>query len=127
MRERIFLADLTPCDNMQDYREAAFVPAFVTDDTRLFDTDPPMGVIQVATPDGWCIVAKWGNNGSTRIYAMSVEALYYGVAILSGRCDSGECNFAYGEEVIRAKYISDTDRKVFFGHCPMCDDSDCPI
>lgn len=34
MKKQIYYADLTPCDNMDDYKEAAFVPQFVTDDTK---------------------------------------------------------------------------------------------
>ena len=59
MKKQIYYADLTPCDNMRDYKEVAFVPQFVLDDTKEFDTEPPIGVVQMATHLGWCIVAKW--------------------------------------------------------------------
>ena len=116
MKETIYYADLTPCDNMQDYKVAVFVPQFVTDDTNEFDIDPPMSVVQLATKLGWCIIAKWGNNGSTRIYAKDVETLKNGVEILSGICDSGDCNFYFGEEKISSKLISEEDMSVFYGY-----------
>ena len=88
MKKQIYYADLTPCDKMDDYKTAAFVPQFVTDDTKEFDTRPPIGVVQLATRLGWCIVAKWSNNGSTRIYGGTTEAIGAGVSILGGCCDS---------------------------------------
>ena len=116
MDKKIFYADLTPCDNMDDYKEAAFVPQFVLDDTKEFDTKPPIGVIQLATRLGWCIVAKWSNNGSTRIYGGTTEAIEAGVSILGGRCDSGDCVYAFGEEKILPKEVSEKDVSVFDGY-----------
>lgn len=116
MKKQIYYADLTPCDNMDDYKEAAFVPQFVTDDTKVFDTKPPIGVIQLATHLGWCIVAKWYNNGSTRIYGGTEDAIRAGVSILGGCCDSGDCYYAFYEEKIRTKFISEEDMSVFDGY-----------
>lgn len=116
MKKQIYYADLTPCDNMDDYKEAAFVPQFVTDDTKEFDTKPPIGVIQLATRLGWCIVAKWSNNGSTRIYALDDETVKEGVEILHGLCDSGECDYAFGREDIYSKKVSEKDVSVFDGY-----------
>ena len=116
MKKQIYYADLTPCDNMDDYKEAAFVPQFVTDDTKEFDTKPPIGVIQLATRLGWCIVAKWSNNGSTRIYGGTTEAIEAGVSILGGCCDSGDCGYAFGEEKIFPKKVSEKDVSVFDGY-----------
>ena len=116
MKKQIYYADLTPCDNMDDYKEAAFVPQFVIDDTKEFDTKPPIGVIQLATRLGWCIVAKWSNNGSTRIYALEDETVKEGIEILHGLCDSGECDYAFGEEKIFSKKVSEKDLSVFDGY-----------
>ena len=116
MKKQIYYADLTPCDNMDDYKTAAFVPQFVTDDTKEFDTKPPIGVIQLATRLGWCIVAKWSNNGSTRIYALEDETVKEGIEILHGLCDSGECDYAFGEEKIFPKKVSEKDVSVFDGY-----------
>ena len=116
MKKQIYYADLTPCDNMDDYKEAAFVPQFVTDDTKKFDTKPPIGVVQLATHLGWCIVAKWHNNGSTRIYGGTDDAIRAGVSILGGCCDSGDCSYAFGEEKIYSKFVSEDDVSVFDGY-----------
>ena len=116
MKKQIYYADLTPCDNMDDYKEAAFVPQFVLDDTKEFDTEPPIKVIQLATTWGWCIVAKWHNNGSTRIYGVTAGAIEIGVLILGGRCDSGDCVYAFGEEKILPKEVSEKDVSVFDGY-----------
>ena len=116
MKKQIYYADLTPCDNMDDYKEAAFVPQFVIDDTKEFDTKPPIGVIQLATRLGWCIVAKWSNNGSTRIYALEDETVKEGIEILHGLCDSGECDYAFGEEKIFSKKVLEKDVSVFDGY-----------
>lgn len=116
MKKQIYYADLTPCDNIQDYKEAAFVPQFVLDDTKKFDTKPPIGVIQLATRLGWCIVAKWSNNGSTRIYALEDETVKEGIEILHGLCDSGECDYAFGREEIHSKKVSEKDVSVFDGY-----------
>ena len=116
MKKQIYYADLTPCDNMDDYKEAAFVPQFVLDDTKEFDTEPPIKVIQLATTWGWCIVAKWRNNGSTRIYGATAGAIEIGVLILGGRCDSGDCHYAFGEEKILPKEVSEKDVSVFDGY-----------
>ena len=116
MKKQIYYADLTPCDNMDDYKEAAFVPQFVLDDTKEFDTEPPIKVIQLATTWGWCIVAKWRNNGSTRIYGVTAGAIEIGVLILGGRCDSGDCVYAFGEEKILPKEVSEKDVSVFDGY-----------
>ena len=116
MKKQIYYADLTPCDNMDDYKEAAFVPQFVFDDTKEFDTKPPIGVIQLATRLGWCIVAKWSNNGSTRIYALEDETVKEGVEILHGLCDSGECDYAFGREEVHSKKVSEKDVSVFDGY-----------
>ena len=112
----IYYADLTPCDNMYDYKEAAFVPQFVLDDTKKFDTKPPIGVVQLATHLGWCIVAKWRNNGSTRIYGGTADTIRAGVSILGGCCDSGDCYYAFYEEKISTKFISEEDMSVFYGY-----------
>ena len=116
MKKQIYYADLTPCDNMDDYKEAAFVPQFVLNDTKEFDTKPPIGVIQLATRLGWCIVAKWSNNGSTRIYALEDETVKEGVEILHGLCDSGECDYAFGREEVHSKKVSEKDVSVFDGY-----------
>lgn len=116
MKKQIYYADLTPCDNMQDYKTAVFVPQFVTDDTKEFDTEPPIWVVQLATTCGWCIVAKWRNNGSTRIYSGTADAIKAGVSILGGCCDSGDCGYAFGEEKISSKFISEEDMSVFDGY-----------
>ena len=116
MKKQIYYADLTPCDNMDDYKEAAFVPQFVLDDTKEFDTKPPIGVVQLATHLGWCIVAKWYNNGSTRIYGGTADAIRAGVSILGGCCDSGDCGYAFGEEKIFPKKVSEKDVSVFDGY-----------
>ena len=116
MDKKILYAHLTPCDNMQDYKTAVFVPQFVTDDTKEFDTEPPVWVVQLATTCGWCIVAKWRNNGSTRIYGGTAEAIEAGVSILGGCCDSGDCGYAFGEEKIYSKFISEEDMSVFDGY-----------
>ena len=116
MKKQIYYADLTPCDNMQDYKETAFVPQFVLDDTKEFDTKPPIGVVQLATHFGWCIVAKWYNNGSTRIYGGTADAIRAGVSILGGCCDSGDCGYAFGEEKIFSKKVSEKDISVFDGY-----------
>ena len=116
MKKQIYYADLTPCDNMQDYKTAVFVPQFVTDDTKEFDTEPPIWVVQLATTCGWCIVAKWRNNGSTRIYGGTADAIMAGVSILGGCCDSGDCGYAFGEEKIYAKFVSEDDMSVFDGY-----------
>ena len=116
MKKQIYYADLTPCDNMDDYKEAAFVPQFVLDDTKEFDTKPPIGVVQLATRLGWCIVAKWCNNGSTRIYALVDETVKEGVEILHGLCDSGECDYAFGREEVHSKKVSEKDVSVFDGY-----------
>ena len=116
MKKQIYYADLTPCDNMDDYKEAGFVPQFVIDDTKEFDTKPPIGVIQLATRLGWCIVAKWSNNGSTRIYAKEDETVKEGVEILHGLCDSGECDYAFGREEVHSKKVSEKDVSVFDGY-----------
>ena len=116
MKKQIYYADLTPCDNMEDYKEAAFVPQFVLDDTKEFDTKPSIGVIQLATRLGWCIVAKWYNNGSTRIYGGTADAIRAGVSILGGCCDSGECDYAFGREEVHSKKVSEKDVSVFDGY-----------
>ena len=116
MKKQIYYADLTPCDNMDDYKEAAFVPQFVLDDTKEFDTKPPIGVIQLATRLGWCIVAKWYNNGSTRIYGGTADAIKAGVSILGGCCDSGDCGYAFGREEVHSKKVSEKDVSVFDGY-----------
>ena len=116
MYKKIYYADLTPCDNMDDYKEAAFVPQFVLDDTKKFDTKPPIGVVQLATHLGWCIVAKWRNNGSTRIYGGTADTIRAGVSILGGCCDSGDCGYAFGEEKIYVKFVSEDDVSVFDGY-----------
>ena len=116
MKKQIYYADLTPCDNIDDYKEAAFVPQFVLNDTKEFDTKPPIGVVQLATRLGWCVVAKWRNNGSTRIYGGTADAIKAGVSILGGCCDSGDCGYAFGEERIFPKKVSEKDVSVFDGY-----------
>ena len=116
MKKQIYYADLTPCDNMQDYKVAVFVPQFVTDDTKEFDTEPSVWVVQLATHLGWCIVAKWYNNGSTRIYGGTEDTIRAGVSILGGCCDSGDCGYAFGEEKIYSKFVSEDDISVFDGY-----------
>ena len=116
MDKKIFYADLTPCDNMQDYKAAVFVPKFVIDDSKEFDTNSPIWVVQLATTCGWCIVAKWHNNGSTRIYGGTDDAIRAGVSILGGCCDSGDCGYAFGEEKIYVKFVSEDDVSVFDGY-----------
>ena len=116
MDKKIFYADLTPCDNMGDYKEAVFVPQFVTDDTKEFNTKPLIGVVQLATHLGWCIIAKWYNNGSTRIYGGTKDTIRAGVSILGGCCDSGDCGYAFGEEKIFPKKVSEKDVSVFDGY-----------
>ena len=116
MKKQIYYADLTPCDNMDDYKEAAFVPQFVTDDTKEFNTKPLIGVVQLATHLGWCIIAKWYNNGSTRIYGGTEDTIRAGVSILGGCCDSGDCGYAFGEEKIFSKKVSEKDVSVFDGY-----------
>ena len=116
MKKQIYYADLTPCDNMDDYKEAAFVPQFVLKDTKEFDTKPPIGVVQLATHLGWCVVAKWRNNGSTRIYGGTADVIKAGVSILGGCCDSGDCGYAFGEERIFPKKVSEKDVSVFDGY-----------
>ena len=116
MKKQIYYADLTPCDNMDDYKEAAFVPQFVLKDTKEFDTKPPIGVVQLATHRGGCIVAKWYNNGSTRIYGGTADAIRAGVSILGCCCDSGDCGYAFGEERIFPKKVSEKDVSVFDGY-----------
>ena len=116
MDKKIYYADLTPCDNMNDYKEAAFVPQFVTDDTKEFNTKPLIGVVQLATHLGWCIIAKWYNNGSTRIYGGTEDTIRAGVSILGGCCDSGDCGYAFGEEKIFSKKVSEKDVSVFDGY-----------
>ena len=108
----IYYADLDPCDNMNDYKELAFVPQFVLDD----DTEPPICVVQLATRLGWCIVAKWSNNGSTRIYALEDETVKEGVEILHGLCDSGECDYAFGREEVHSKNVKYEGISVFDGY-----------
>ena len=116
MKKQIYYADLTPCDNMDDYKTAAFVHQFVTDDTKELDTKPPIGVVQLATRLGWCIVAKWSNNGSARIYGGTEDIIRAGVSILGGCCDSGDCGYAFGEEKIFPKKVSEKDVSVFDGY-----------
>ena len=116
MKKQIYYADLTPCDNMNDYKVAAFMPQFITEDTKHFDTKPLVGVVQLATHLGWCIVAKWYNNGSTRIYGGTENTIRAGVSILSGCCDSGDCYYTFGEEKIYSKFISEEDMSVFDGY-----------
>ena len=107
----IYYADLTPCDTMGYYMEASFVPQFVIDDTKGIDTEPPIWVVQLATSHGWCIVAKWYNNGSTRIYGRTKDALMTGVNILGYYYD-----FYAIKKSIRLKYISEEDMSVFDGN-----------
>lgn len=112
--EIIYYADLYPCDNMEDYKEAAFVPQFVLDDTKHFDTKPPIMVVQLATRLGWCIVARWFNNGSTRIYALEDETVKEGAEILQGRCAVYDCSDDIGE--IHSKNVNNKDISVFNGY-----------
>ena len=116
MKKQIYYADLTPCDNIQDYKAAVFVPQFVIDDSKEFDTNSPISVAQLATTCGWCIVAKWYNNGSTRIYGGTEDTIRAGVSILGGCCDSGDCGYAFGEEKIFPKKVSEKDVSVFDGY-----------
>ena len=116
MKKQIFYADLTPCDNIQDYKAAVFVPQFVIDDSKEFDANSPIRVAQLATTCGWCIVAKWRNNGSTRIYGGTADAIRAGVSILGGCCDSGDCGYVFGEEKINSKSISEEDMSAFNGY-----------
>ena len=46
MRNKIYYADLAPCDTMGYYMEASFVPQFVIDDKKEIDTEPPIWVVQ---------------------------------------------------------------------------------
>ena len=105
----IYYADLDPCDNMNDYKELAFVPQFVLDD----DTEPPICVVQLATRLGWCIVAKWLNNGFTRIYALEDETVKEGAEILQGRCAVYECSDV---KEIHSKNVKNKDISVFDGY-----------
>ena len=105
----IYYADLDPCDNMDDYKELAFVPQFVLDD----DTEPPICVVQLATRLGWCIVAKWLNNGFTRIYALEDETVKEGAEILQGRCAVYECSDV---KEIHSKNVKNKDISVFNGY-----------
>lgn len=116
MKEIIYYADLTPCDDLHNYKEAAYIPKFIEEDTKHFDTKPPLEVVQLATPLGWCIVAKWDNNGSTRIYAKNEGAVRNGVKILRGICGSCNCDYAFGNEVVYTKEITEKDIYVFDGH-----------
>ena len=104
----IYYADLDPCDNMNDYKELAFVPQFVLDD----DTEPPVCVVQLATRLGWCIVAKWLNNGFTRIYALEDETVKEGIEIVQGHCAWYECSDV---KEIRSKKVKNEDISVFNG------------
>lgn len=113
---KIFYAELTPCDDMQNYKEAPFVPEFIKNSNPNGAPEQPASVIQVATPFGWCIVAKWFNNGTTHIYAQKEETLRAGVDILGGACDSGDCDYACGDFVLYTRSISAADNKVFYGH-----------
>ena len=105
----IYYADLDPCDNMNDYKELAFVPQFVLDD----DTEPPICVVQLATRLGWCIVAKWCNNGFTRIYALEDETVKEGIEIVQGRCAVYECSDV---KEIHSKNVKNRDIEVFNGY-----------
>ena len=110
----IYYADVEPCDNMEDYKGAAFIPQFVFDDTKHFDTKPPIMVVQLATRLGWCIVAKWFNNGSTRIYALEDETVKEGAEILQGRCAVYDCDNHIGE--MHSKKVNNKDISVFYGY-----------
>ena len=116
MKETIYYADLTPCDDLHNYKEDAYIPKFIEEDTKHFDTKPPLEVVQLATRLGWCIVAKWDNNGSTRIYAKNEGAVRNGVKILRGICGSCNCDYAFGNEVVYSKEIIEKDIYVFDGH-----------
>ena len=116
MKETIYYADLTPCDDLHNYKEAAYIPKFIEEDTKHFDTKPPLEVVQLATRLGWCIVAKWDNNGSTRIYAKNEGAVRNGVKILCGICGSCNCYYAFGNDVVYSKEIIEKDIYVFDGH-----------
>ena len=105
----IYYADLDPCDNMNDYKELAFVPQFVLDD----DTEPPICVVQLATRLGWCIVAKWLNNGFTRIYALEDETVKEGIEIVQGHCAWYECSDV---KEIHSKNVKNKDISVFNGY-----------
>ena len=116
MKEIIYYADLTPCDDLHNYKEAAYIPKFIEEDTKHFDTKPPLEVVQLATRLGWCIVAKWYNNGSTRIYAKNEGAVRNGVKILRGICGSCNCDYAFVNDVVCSKEIIEKDIYVFDGH-----------
>ena len=116
MKETIYYADLTPCDDLHNYKEAAYIPKFIKEDTKHFDTKPPLAVVQLATRLGWCIVAKWDNNGSTRIYAKNEGAVRNGVKIIRGICGSCNCDYAFGNEDVYSKEITEKDIYVFDGH-----------
>ena len=105
----IYYADLDPCDNTKDYKEAAFVPQFVLDD----DTEPPICVVQLATRLGWCIVARWCNNGFTRIYALEQETVKEGIEIVQGPCAWYGCSDV---KEIRSKNVKNEDISVFNGY-----------
>ena len=105
----IYYADLDPCGNMNDYKELAFVPQFVLDD----DTEPPICVVQLATRLGWCIVAKWCNNGFTRIYALEDETVKEGIEIVQGHCAWYECSDV---KEIHSKNVKNKDISVFNGY-----------
>ena len=105
----IYYADLDPCDNMNDYKELAFVPQFVLDD----DTEPPICVVQLATRLGWCIVAKWCNNGFTRIYALEDETVKEGIEIVQGHCAWYECSDV---KEIHSQNVKNKDISVFNGY-----------
>ena len=116
MKETIYYADLTPCDDLYNYKEAAYIPKFIEEDTKHFDTKPPLEIVQLATRLGWCIVAKWDNNGSTRIYAKNEGAVRNGVKILRGICGSCNCDYAFANEIVYSKEIAEKDIYVFDGH-----------
>ena len=104
----IYYADLDPCDNTEDYKGAAFVPQFVLDD----DTEPPVCVVQLATRLGWCIVARWCNNGFTRIYALEEGTVKEGIEIVQGPCAWYGCSDV---KEIRSKKVKNEDISVFNG------------
>ena len=104
----IYYADVEPCDNMEDYKGAAFVPQFVLDD----DTEPPVCVVQLATRLGWCIVARWYNNGFTRIYALEEGTVKEGIEIAQGPCAWYGCSDV---KEIRSKKVKNEDISVFNG------------
>lgn len=112
MSKTIFYVDLTPCDDMHNYQKAVCMPNFIKKDTPHFDDEFP-AVVQVATKFGWCIVAKWVNNGSTRIYACDERTLKEGVDILTGVCDSVGCDYAVGDRTFHCTTISEEDCRVF--------------